>query len=253
MKFSANLGFLWAELPLDIAIRRAHAAGFDAVEMHWPFASDRAAVKRALADTGLPLMGLNTDRGPTGQNGLCALVGHTQHARSAIDQAFDWAADLGAANVHVMAGFAAGPAAHDAFIENLIYASERGRDCGVGVLIEPLNRFDAPGYFLGNQDQAVNILKQVDRGNVRLMFDCYHVARTEGNVIDTFDRVRSWVGHVQFAGAPDRGEPDSGSVDYSQVLAHILSQGWTSPMGAEYKPRGDIEAGLSWLARFQDR
>lgn len=253
MKFSANLGFLWAQLPLDVAIRRAHAAGFNAVEMHWPFASDRAAVKQALADTGLPLMGLNTDRGPAGQNGWCALVGQTQNAHAAIDQALDWAADLGAANVHVMAGFAEGIDAQQTFLDNLHYAADQGAPRGVGILIEPLNRFDAPGYFLKTQAQAVEVLQQLDRDNVRLMFDCYHVARTEGDVIATFDRVRPWIGHVQFAGAPDRAEPDRGTLDCAQVLAHIVQSGWDRPLGAEYKPAGDIDAGLGWLARFQDR
>ncbi|MCB1346732.1 MAG: isomerase, partial [Rhodobacteraceae bacterium] len=59
-RFSANLGFLWADLPLPHAIRAAHAAGFDAVECHWPYDSDPALVRTALQETVLPMLGINT-------------------------------------------------------------------------------------------------------------------------------------------------------------------------------------------------
>ena len=72
MRFSANLGFLWADRPLPDAIHAAKEAGFDAVECHWPYAYDVADIKRALEDTGLAMLGLNTRRGDVGagDNGL---------------------------------------------------------------------------------------------------------------------------------------------------------------------------------------
>ena len=76
-QFSANLGFLWNDRSLGDAIHAAHAAGFDAVECHWPYAQDVTAVKAALDETGLTMLGLNTVRGnlDAGENGLAALVG----------------------------------------------------------------------------------------------------------------------------------------------------------------------------------
>lgn len=251
MTFSANLGFLWTELALPAAIEKAAAAGFDAVEFHYPYTQDRAAVKAALAATQLPVMGLNTERGEAGQNGLAALPGRQADARALIDQAFDWAADLGARNVHVMAGFASGDAAREQFLANLNYAADVGERAGVGVLIEPLNAFDAPNYFLNRIDQALAILAEVDRANVRLMFDCYHVARTEGDILAQFDHARARIGHVQFAGAPDRGAPDLGTVNYAPVFAHIAASGWDQPLGAEYKPGGDTDQSLGWLASLR--
>ena len=82
MRFSANLGFLWADLPLPQAIRAAAAAGFDAVECHWPYDADPAEVAAALRDTGLPMLGLNTLRGALGENGLSALPGREAEARA---------------------------------------------------------------------------------------------------------------------------------------------------------------------------
>ncbi len=248
MKFSANLGFLWADLPLPDAIRAADQAGFDAVEMHWPFDSDQAAVRRALCETGLPLLGLNTFRGGPGFNGLAALPDKKAECRVAIDQAFDWAQALGANNVHVMAGFASGTDARATFLSNLQYASDLGKQRNIGVLIEPLNAFDAPGYYLSEQRHAVELITELDRPNVRLMFDCYHVGRTEGDICGTFDQVRHWVGHVQFASVPNRSEPDSSLVP---VLRHIERSGYTGAFGAEYKPAAGIRQGLSWLELFQ--
>ena len=89
VKFSANLGFLWADLPLPEAIRAAKRAGFDAVECHWPYDVDPAEVRAALQETGLPMLGLNTVLGDpaAGEFGLTALVDRAEDALAAIDQA----------------------------------------------------------------------------------------------------------------------------------------------------------------------
>jgi hydroxypyruvate isomerase len=89
VRFSANLGFLWADRPLPEAIRAAKAAGFDAVECHWPYGVPAAEVKAALDETGLQMLGLNTSRGDVaaGENGLSALPGREADARAAIDEA----------------------------------------------------------------------------------------------------------------------------------------------------------------------
>jgi hypothetical protein len=161
--FSANLGFLWQELPLPDAIRAAKAAGFDAVECHWPYNFDTGAVAAALRETGLTMLGLNTSRGnvESGDNGLAAIPGREDEAQAAIRQAVDYAVAIGALNIHVMAGKAEGEAAHRTFVANLTYACERAAAHGITILIEPLNHRDAPGYFLKTSGQAVAIISQV--------------------------------------------------------------------------------------------
>ena len=151
-KFSANLGFLWNTLSLPDAIRAAKAAGFDAVECHWPYQVAASEVKAALVETGLTMLGINTKRGDTakGENGLSALVGRKQEARAAIDEALAYASQISCRKVHVMAGFASGPAAHAQFVENLAYAASEAARHDITILIEPLNHYDAPGYFLGH-------------------------------------------------------------------------------------------------------
>ena len=251
VRFSANLGFLWTELPLPDAIRAAAEAGFDAVECHWPYAVDPGDVRAALEETGLPMLAINTVRGPEGAFGLSALPGHEAEARAAIDQAVDYAAAIGAGAVHAMAGLAEGPVAEAAFRDNLRHACERAGRLGIAVLIEPLNRFDAPGYFLRDTGQAAGIIASLGMENLKLMFDCYHVARTEGDVAARLEAVLPLVGHIQFAGVPARGRPDEGELDYAAVFARIEALGWDRPLGAEYRPDGVTGESLGWMASLR--
>lgn len=247
MRYSANLGFLWTELPLPDAIRAAAAAGFDAVECHWPYDVPADQVKAALDETGLPMLGLNTRRGAPGENGLLALPGRQADARAAIDEAVGYARAVGAGTVHVMAGFAEGEEAHGVYVENLSYACAQAPD--LVILIEPLNRHDAPGYFLRTTDQARAIIEEVGAPNLKLMFDCYHVGRTEGDVTTRAADLLPIIGHIQFASVPDRAAPYHGELHYPTVFEAIEGLGWDRPLGAEYKPGGPTEATLGWMQR----
>jgi hydroxypyruvate isomerase len=252
MKFSANLGFLWADRPLPDAIHAAAAAGFDAVECHWPYATPASDVRAALEETGVSMLGLNTVRGGPGENGLAALPGRSEEARAAIDEAIAYALLTDTSAIHVMAGFSEGPEAHRAFLDNLAYARDSAPE-RVTLLIEPLNRHDAPGYFLKTTDQACSLLAELGSPGVKLMFDCYHVGRTEGDIVTRLKTLLPWIGHIQFAAVPDRGAPDHGEIDYGYVFDSIANLGWTKPLGAEYKPRGDTGETLGWMTSLSGR
>ena len=146
----------------------------------------------------------------------------------------------------VMAGFAEGPAAEAAFLANLDHACRAGPD--LVMLIEPLNRYDAPGYFLTGSDQAARLIERAGHANLRLMFDCYHLQIMEGDLTRRLRRHLPIVGHVQIASVPDRGPPDHGEVDYRHICGVLRELGWERPVGAEYKPGGATEDTLGWLA-----
>lgn len=247
-RFSANLGFLWTELPLPDAIRRAKAAGFDAVEAHWPYETPVDDVKAALAETGLPLLGINTVRGAAGENGLSALKGREEDARAAIDQALDYAHAAGAAAVHVMAGRFGDD---ETFIGNLRYAAEKARDLGDTILIEPLNTRDTPDYFLCGIEQAADIIERAGAANIRIMFDCYHVQVMQGDLLRRFEAHLPLIGHVQFAAAPARDEPDRGEVAYERLLPAMEAVGWKGFFGAEYRPSGTTDESLGWMRAYR--
>ncbi|WP_296644231.1 hydroxypyruvate isomerase family protein [Roseinatronobacter sp.] len=251
MRFSANLGFLWTDLPLPDAIRAAKAAGFDAVECHWPYATPTDDVRAALDETGLSMLGLNTARGDVsaGENGLAALPERDDDARAAIDEAISYARAIGCKAVHVMAGFSSGREAHDTFVANLAYACAQAASRGITILIEPLNRYDAPGYFLTTTKQAVALIDTVGAPNLRLMFDCYHVQLMEGDLSHKLADLMPYIGHIQFASVPDRGPPDTGEVRYDHIFDVIGVLGYSKPLGAEYKPKGRTDDTLGWLRR----
>ena len=253
LRFSANLGFLWQELSLPDAIRAAKAAGFAAVECHFPYDTPAETVRQALTETGLRMLGLNTTRGrvETGDNGLAAVPGREDEARRSIDQAIDYAAAIGAQNIHVMAGKSKGEEAHDTFIANLRHACERAGKVGATILIEPLNHRDAPGYFLQTTDQALDIISAVGAQNIKLMFDCYHVQIMQGDLTHRLQAHLDAIGHIQIAAVPDRREPDHGEIDYGYILRFIEKLGYDRPIGAEYRPATTTEGGLSWLQAYR--
>lgn len=246
MRLSANLGFLFRDRPLADAIRAAKTAGFDAVEMHWPYDTDAALVKQVLDETQLPLLGINTVRGAIeeGDFGLSALPGREAEARAAIDQAVAWAAAAGCRNVHVMAGRSSGPQAEEAFAENLRYAAAAARPHGIGILVEPLNPRDAPGYFLSDMPTALRVLDATE-GEAKIMFDCYHMQIVRGDLLRTATERLDRIGHIQFAAVPDRAEPDHGEVDYGWLLPALADAGYDGFFGAEYRP---ASSSFDWMA-----
>lgn len=252
-KFSANLGFLWTDRPLPDAIRAAKASGFDAVECHWPYATPAEDVATALAETKLAMLGLNTRRGnpDQGDNGLAAIPDRVDEARAAIDEAINYAVAIGTANIHVMAGFAHGSKARDTFIANLRYACESAAANNQTILIEPLNTYDAPGYFLSTTAQAQSIIEDVGADNLKLMFDCYHVQLMEGDLSNKLEQLKPVIGHIQFASVPDRGSPDHGEINYSHLFKHIDQLGYDMALGAEYKPLAPTDDTLDWLKSFR--
>lgn len=251
-KFSANLGFLWADRTLPEAIHAAAAAGFDAVECHFPYETPSAAVAQALEQTGLEMLGINTLRGDVaaGENGLCALEGRGPEARAAIDQALEYAQAIKAKNIHVMAGIATGARAHAQFVETLKYACTQAAPHQITILIEPLNSTDAPGYFLSTTTQARALIEEVAAPNLKLMFDCYHVQIMEGNLTHRLKDLLPFIGHIQFASVPNRRTPDRGEINFEHVFQTLHKLGYRAPLGAEYIPVGPTEQSLAWLQHW---
>jgi hydroxypyruvate isomerase len=150
-----------------------------------------------------------------------------------------------------MAGTASGPEAEAVFKKNLRYALGQVEGTDITLVIEPLNRFDAPGDFLRTTDQAMALIDSLGAPRLKLMFDCYHVQITEGDVTRRLSRLLPMIGHIQIAAVPDRGAPDHGELDYLHVINHLRDIGWDRPVGAEYRPAGDTDADLGWMALFR--
>jgi len=249
LPLSANLGFLWTDLALPQAVHAAAAAGFGAVELHWPYEVPAAELAAALKETGLPVLGLNTVRGDVakGEFGLAALSGREDEALAAFTQALDYAAAIGAGNIHVMAGKADGEAARRTFVANLSRFRDLAAPRGVSLLLEPINTRDVPGYFLSDCESAASIIAECGGEGIRIMYDCYHMQIMRGDLLRQAERWMDLIGHIQLAAVPDRGEPGRGEVDYDWLLPALRDAGYRGCFGAEYRPRGTTSEGLGWM------
>ena len=253
--FSANLGFLWPDRPLLARIDAAAHAGFKAVELHYPYAVPAAEVAAACQRHGIALLGINTNVG-SGEDphvGLAAVPGREGDFAALFDQAHAYAVAAGGNSIHVMAGRVPEPeraAAAEVLVANLRQAAPKAAADGLAILLEPLNPFDMPGYFYSRVTEALPIIDRVGAGNVKLMFDTYHVGRVGDDVTGYLDRYRDYIGHIQIAAVPSRAEPDEGTLDYVAVLRQVGAIGYTGWVGAEYKPRAGTDEGLGWLAKL---
>ncbi len=253
LRFSANLGFLWKDRPLPARIEAAAAAGFHAVECHQPYDTDPAEIRAVLGATGLAMLSLNTPAGDpeAGGFGLAAVPGWEAECRAGVCESVDYANAIGARNVHVMAGVCEeGRVALHQMYDNLAWAAEVAKAASVGILIEPINRTDRPGYALYRVSQAIDLIHRLETqegvDNVRILFDCYHAQMTEGNLLARITEALPWLGHMQVASVPGRHEPVDCEIDYDWLFRHIADLGYDGWIGAEYNPRGEPEDSFDW-------
>jgi hydroxypyruvate isomerase len=254
-RFAANLAYLFTERPLIERFGAAAAAGFEAVELQFPYDHAPAAVKAELDRHGLTMLGINTAPGQSaaGGFGAAAVPGREQEFDSLFKQALDYVTAIGGRQIHCLAGKVPPeqrPAAETVFIRNLARAADAAREKNITLLIEPINPRDRPDYFLTRAEQAADIVAKLERPNVRIQFDFYHVQIVGGDLIRRFEKHLPFVGHVQIAAVPSRHEPDEGEINYPAVFDALDRLGYGGWIGCEYRPRARTEDGLGWARRY---
>lgn len=231
MKLAANLTWLFTERPLLDRPAAARQAGFDGVEVLFPYDTPPKALKDALDAAGLPLVLINTPKGET--TGCAAIPDAVDRFRNEFAEAVDYARTAGAGTVHVMAGVTQARDARATFSRNLAWAAAEAPD--LRLTIEPLNPKDVPGYFLNDFHLAARIVTEVGAVNLRLQFDAYHADMIHGDIDATWRAVRANAGHVQIAAAPARTAPDHRTLGFLCRLGESGYDGW---IAAEYDPGG---------------
>lgn len=254
-RFAANISFLFTEHEFLYRFAAAAGAGFEAVELHFPYAHSVDTVKARLDHADLKLVLLNTPPGDVdaGEFGLAAVPGRTDDFARQIDQAVNYAAALGAGVIHVLSGMLRSEAdrllARRTLIKNLQAHAPKAAEKGITLVLEPLNGRDKPGYFLSTIDDAVSIAQEVAQPNVKVLFDAYHVQITQGDLFMRLAKYLPLIGHVQIAAVPTRHEPDTGEIHYEHFYAELDRLGYTGWVGAEYKPANGTVNGLDWARR----
>ena len=246
-KFAANLTYLFTELPMPQRFAAARRAGFDGIEILFPYDLAAKELARAALSTGMEFVLMNTPppNWAGGPRGFAAEPGNEARFRSDFDRALRYGQALRVRHLHVMAGKAQGNAARRTLIENLRWAAQRAPH--LSLTIEPVNTQDMPGYFLCNFDMTADIVSEVCASNLGLQFDAYQAQMIHGDVIDTWERHARNVHHIQIAGCPGRHEPRAGEINYAGFFRAVDAAGFRGWVGAEYTPRTSTEAGLRWL------
>jgi hydroxypyruvate isomerase len=143
--------------------------------------------------------------------------------------------------------------AMDTMIETLGMAAAICAKDGITLLLEPFNtRVDHPDYFLDSPHDCLAVVKAVDRPNVRVLYDIYHMQIMAGDITAFIRANLPWIGHFHVAGVPGRHEPRASELNYPFIVAEIDRLGYTGGIGLEYWPTTDSATSLrqtrAWLS-----
>jgi hydroxypyruvate isomerase len=255
-RLAANLTMMYAEHAFLDRFKAAASDGFQGVEFLFPYEFAAADLKARLQDNGLTQALFNAPPGDwaAGERGIASLPGREAEFQRGLDQALEYAAQLGNRSLHVMAGLIRADqnrAAHrEVYLKNLAHAAAAAASAGITIVIEPINTRDIPGFFLNRQDDAQAICAEVGADNLKVQFDCYHCQIVEGDIAVKLQRDIAGIGHIQIAGVPDRHEPDLGELHYPYLFERIDALGYTGWIGCEYRPRAGTSAGLGWARPY---
>ncbi|MYM68184.1 hydroxypyruvate isomerase [Pseudoduganella sp. FT55W] len=251
-KFAANLSMLYTEAPFLERFALARHAGFDAVEFLFPYPYDAAQIAELLRQYQLKLVLFNLPAGDwnNGDRGMACDPARIEEFRASVASALQYATALGVSQVHCMAGKVppnlAPELARATYLDNLRYAAAQFQPAGINVLIEPINHYDMPGYFLNRSSQALEVIKQAACPNLFLQYDIYHMQRMEGELSNTIKANLPLIKHMQIADTPGRHEPGTGEINYRHLFALIDQLGYDGWLGCEYIPSADTNTGLGW-------
>ena len=255
-KFAANLTMLFTEHSFLDRFEHAAKAGFQAVEFLFPYAWSAEEIKQRLDASGLQLVLHNLPAGDwdAGERGIACHPDRTAEFREGVARAVSYATRLGVPQLNCLAGKAPAGASpgrlRETFVANLGHAAKAFAAEGLKLLIEPINTFDIPGFFLNRTAQAAAILDDVGAANAYIQYDIYHAQRMEGELAATIEKHLARIGHVQLADNPGRNEPGTGEINYAFLFAHLERIGYRGWIGCEYKPKAATEAGLGWRQRL---
>lgn len=256
MRFCPNLSILFTEVELLERFGRAAEAGFAAAEFWWPSGQDLGRVEAGIKETGLEVPLFNFDAGDmaSGDRGLLSDPERQQGFRDNVPVALELARSVGCPRLNALVGLELDGIGSAEQLElartNVAWAADQAAPHDIEVMIEAVNTFENGPYLLSTTAAAADFVEQVDRGNVKLQYDAYHMQRMEGNVVATLREHVGGITHVQIADAPDRGEPGTGELNYPYILAALETLPYDGWIGLEYNPTTETtEDSLIWLPR----
>ena len=219
-RFAANLSMLFTEVPFIERFDRAARAGFGSVEFLFPYAHTPGEVAAKVRGNRLSVVLHNLPAGDwdAGERGIACLPDRVDEFRDGVAKAIEYATALGAPQLNCLAGKVPLGASEDllrkTFVANLKYAAAELKKANLKLLIEPINTYDIPGFYLNRTAQAISIMDEVGADNLFLQYDIYHAQRSEGELAATMEKHLARIAHIQVADNPGRNEPGTGEINY---------------------------------------
>jgi hydroxypyruvate isomerase len=252
-KFAANLTMLFTEVPFLDRFALAAKAGFKAVEFLFPYPYAADELRKRLQDNGLTLVLHNLPAGDwdKGERGIACHPNRVDEFKAGVGKAVEYATALGVKQVNCLAGKVpegvSDKELRGTFAGNMKFAASELGKAGIKSLMEPINTFDIPGFYLKHTAQALSIIDEMGSDNLYVQYDAYHMQRMEGELAATISKNLARIAHIQVADNPGRNEPGTGEINHDFLFAHLDKIGYAGWIGCEYKPATTTEAGLGWL------
>lgn len=252
-KFAANLTMLFTERPFLERFEAAHKNGFKAVEFLFPYAWPADMLKALLDKNHLELVLHNLPPGDwdAGERGIACHPDRIEEFKESVAMGIAYANILGVKQLNCLAGKL--PLKTDlttvqtTLVNNFRYAANEFKQHGLRLLIEPINFYDVPGFYINTSQQALDLIDEVGSDNVFIQYDIYHMQRMEGEIAATIEKLLPKIAHIQIADNPGRFEPGTGELNYAFLFKHLDQIGYQGSVGCEYKPKTTTEAGLGWI------
>jgi len=252
-KFSANLGWLFTEHAFLDRFAPAAMAGFKGVEFANPYENSEKELAWRLDDNGLEMVLFNLPAGnqEKGERGITCLPHRKREFRDGVRRARDLAKALNCSRINALAGIIPADVASSTLwgtlAENLAFAAESLATENITLLVEPINKFDMPGFFLNTSEDGMRAIAAAGHANIKLQYDIYHMQRMEGELANSLRRLMPVIGHMQLADNPGRHEPGTGEINYKFILKLIEELGYKGWIGCEYTPSRKTEDTLGWM------
>ncbi len=253
LNFSANLSMLFTEYPVEQRVGAACAAGFDHVEVQFPYELPAEHWQRRLQEYNARMVLINVPAGDLmqGGDGLACVPGQESAFAEAVEQAIHYATTLGIRQVNVLAGRIPEGIRRDeacrTLAHNLRRAIPRLAAAGIDTLIEAINPIDMPRFLINRFSDMQQLLTTIGLPQLKMQFDLYHMARVGENLGECLRHYWQQIGHIQFADTPGRGAPGTGTLPFTDLFNQISQLPYSGYCGAEYRPGDNTSASLGWL------
>ncbi|MBT2249056.1 sugar phosphate isomerase/epimerase [Arthrobacter sp. BHU FT2] len=119
--------------------------------------------------------------------------------------------------------------AADQLLQAYDWAADAFMGSGTVVAIEPQNRKEA--NIILTLEDAVGFARQVDRPELKVMVDFYHVDE-EREPLEHLTTYAEWIAHVQLADT-NRQHPGTGSYDFDTFFGHLKKNGYGGHISVE--------------------